>query len=95
MLHAQALVYTADPSGLGERIARDLAATHRTEWAAEAGSVTAADGVCEMHSWPEALRLDAFAASDAALDRVEDLMSEAIAAGSMTAVVEWYRRPSA
>ena len=95
MLHAQALVSTDDPSALGERIVRDLAGTHRTEWSAEAGSVTGADGFCEMHSWPEALRLDAFAESDAALVRVEALISGAIAAVAGISPFAWYRRPSA
>lgn len=94
MLHAQALVATDDPSALGERIVRDLARSHRTEWSAEAGSVSGADGFCEMHSWPEALRLDAFAESDAALVRVERFMSGAIGSAGIS-VVDWYRRPSA
>lgn len=96
MLHAQALVYSDDPSGLGERIARDLAGSYRTEWAAEAGSVTGRDGFCELHSWPEALRLDAYAESDAALVRIEGVISGALA-GTAAGVVEvaWYRRPSA
>ncbi len=96
MLHAQALVYSDDPSALGERIARDLAGAYRTVWAAEAGNVTGADGFCDLHSWPEALRLDAFAETEAALARVENVISSALAAAAPgVAQIDWYRRPSA
>lgn len=94
MLHAQALVYSADPSALGERIVADLAGAFRTEWAAEAGSVAVDDGVVELHAWPEALRLDAYAPNDAALDRVETAVSGAIGEVAGVSYVDWYRRPT-
>ena len=94
MLHAQALVYSADSSALGERVVGDLAGTFRTQWAAEAGSIAVDDGVVELHAWPEALRLDAYAENDAALDRVETAVSGAIGAAAGISFVDWYRRPS-
>lgn len=92
MLHAQALVYSDDPSALGERIAGGLAGPFRTQWSAEAGSVASDDGVCELHAWPEALRLDAYAENDAALDRIETAVSGAIGKVAGVSSVDWYRR---
>jgi len=94
-LHAQALVYSDDPSALGERIVGDLAGSYRTEWAAEAGSVNVPDATCELHSWPEGLRLDAFAESSAALDQVENVVTGAIDhAAGRASHIDWYLRPS-
>ena len=92
MLHAQAIVYSSDPSALGERIVDDLAGAFRTQWSAEAGSVAVDDGVVELHAWPEGLRLDAFADTDAALDRVETAVSGAIGEVAGVGYVDWYRR---
>ena len=48
--------------------------------------------VCELHAWPEALRLDAYAENDAALDRVETAVGEAIGKAAGISFVDWYRR---
>jgi hypothetical protein len=95
-LHAQALVVTADPSGCGERLVRELRATYETEWAAEAGHVTGAGATCELHSWPDGLRLDAFADTDAALRGIEDVVKRTIEhIGAPERLhVDWYRRPA-
>jgi len=93
-LHAQALVYSDDPSALGARIIASLRDAFRTEWAAEAGSVADANGMCLLHAWPEGLRLDAYAENDAALDRVETALSKAIAEAAGVSTIDWYRRAS-
>ncbi len=96
MLHAQALVRTHRPSQIASKVAADLGLEFRTEWSAEAGSIALPDGVCDMHSWPEGLRLDAFAETTAALDRVEDVVKrqlERSASENDAVAVEWYRRP--
>jgi hypothetical protein len=95
MLHAQALVRTARPSYLASKVVADLGLEFTTEWSAEAGSIALPDGVCDMHSWPEGLRLDAFAETSAALTRIEELVKrqlERVGNGDALAV-EWYRRP--
>ena len=97
MFHAQALVLTDEPSTYGARVADDLGLEFTTEWSAAAGSVELPDGVCDMHAWPEGLRLDAFAATRDGLARVEDLVKrhlEHVSEGNRL-TVEWYRRPSA
>jgi hypothetical protein len=96
MLHAQALVRTARPSLIASKAAADLGLEFTTEWSAEAGSIALPDGVCDMHSWPEGLRLDAFAETSAALGRVEDVVKrqlERSASEHDAVAVEWYRRP--
>jgi hypothetical protein len=95
MLHAQALVRTARPSSLASKVVADLGLEFTTEWSAEAGSIALPDGVCDMHSWPEGLRLDAFAETSAALTRIEDLVKRQLerAGNGDAPTVEWYRRP--
>ena len=95
MLHAQALVRTLRPSQIASKVVADLGLEFRTEWSAEAGSIALPDGICDMHAWPEGLRLDAFAESSAALGRIEDVVSRQVerATNGDRVVVEWYRRP--
>ncbi len=95
MLHAQALVRTPRPSQVAARVVADLGLEFQTEWSAEAGSIALPDGVCDMHSWPEGLRLDAFAETSAALARIEDIVKRQLErAGTADAIaVEWHRRP--
>lgn len=98
MLHAQALVLTRRPSKHAARLAADLGLEFPTEWSAESGSVELPDGIVDMHSWPEGLRLDAFARTRESLDRVEDVVSRQLSRpteGEEPLRVEWYRRPSA
>jgi hypothetical protein len=95
MHHAQALVRTARPSHIAAKVVADLGLEFQTEWSAEAGSIALPDGVCDMHAWPEGLRLDAFAETSAGLARIEDLVKRQLErAGNGDAVaVEWHRRP--
>ncbi len=95
MLHAQALVRTARPSQVASKVVADLGLEFRTEWSAEAGTIALPDGICDMHSWPEGLRLDAFAETSEGLGRIEDVVKRQLErAGNGDAVaVEWYRRP--
>jgi hypothetical protein len=96
-LHAQAFVPTIEASSYGERISQVLGKQYPTEWSAEAGRVAMPDAVCEMHSWPDGLRLDAFAEDDGALVRIEKLVSATIEGikRDVKSPVDWYRRPSA
>lgn len=80
------------PSRFGAQLAEQLGHEFETEWSAEAGFVKLPDGVCDMHSWPEGLRLDAFAPSAEKLSRVQDTVGQQLARGKLT--VEWQRRPS-
>jgi hypothetical protein len=95
-LHGQALVVTADPSGCGEQLVRELRGEYETEWAAEAGRVASDAGECQLHSWPDALRLDAYAETEAGLSKIEGAVKSAIErTGSAEHLrVEWYRRPN-
>jgi len=97
MYHAQALVLTDHPSAVAANVAAELGLEFTTEWAAEAGSVELPDGICDMHAWPEGLRLDAFADTRAGLDRVADVVKRRLehlsADGHLN--VDWYLRPSA
>ncbi len=96
MPHAQALVLTADPAGPARALARRLAHEFETEWEAEAGFVRLAEGLCTFHSWPEGLRLDAFADTNERLARVEAFVTEQLkGTGPSDLTVEWYRRPLA
>ena len=97
MLHAQALVLTDRPSQYAARIANDLALEFTAEWGAESGCVRLPDGICDMYTWPEGLRLDAFAETSDGLAHVEDLVKrhlEHVSEGRRL-TVEWYRRPTA
>jgi len=92
--HAQALVLTPDPSSPAADLSRRLAHEFETEWSAEAGFVKLAEGICTFHSWPEGLRLDAFADSPDRLARVETFIAHQFEHyGSLR--VEWRRRPLA
>jgi hypothetical protein len=90
--HAQALILTADPSKPAAELARRLSHEFETEWSAEAGFVKLDEGVCTFHSWPEGLRLDAFADSSDRLARVEQFIAQQFEHdGGLR--VEWRRRP--
>jgi hypothetical protein len=95
-LHAQALVVTADPSARGEQLTRELSGAYRTEWAAEAGRIAGGSATCDLHSWPDALRLDAFAETDADLTDLERAVTVAVEriGRSENLHVDWYRRPT-
>jgi len=94
--HAQALVLTTDPSMQAAEMVRRLAGEFEAEWSAEAGYVRLAEGMCTFHSWPEGLRLDAFAASDDQLGRVERFIAHQLASGGSEELhVDWRRRPLA
>ena len=95
MPHAQALVRTDDPSTPAAEMVRRLGSEFETEWSAEAGYVRLAEGLCTFHSWPEGLRLDAFAASGDALGRVERFIAEQLTSGPGELRVDWRRRPLA
>ena len=90
--HAQALVLTADPSTPARNLAQRLSPQFETEWSAEAGFVKLDEGVCTFHSWPEGLRLDAFADSADRLARVERFIAQQLEhVGGLH--VHWRRRP--
>lgn len=96
MPHAQALVLTDDPSTPAAEMVRRLAGEFETEWSAEAGYVRLAEGLCTFHSWPEGLRLDAFAASGEQLGRIERFIAQQLAPGGSGQLhVDWRRRPLA
>ena len=92
MPHAQALVVTGDPSTPAAAMARRLRHEFETEWSAEAGFVKLAEGTCTFHSWPEGLRLDAFAESVERLARVEEFIGQQLERESGLRV-DWRRRP--
>ncbi len=97
MFHAQALVLTDRPSQVAAHVAAELGLEFTTEWAAESGCVELPDGICDMHAWPEGLRLDAFAETSDGLARVEDVVKRRLEhLGADDHInVDWYRRPSA
>lgn len=93
MPHAQALVLTNNPSQPAAALAKRLAHEFETEWSAEAGFVRLAEGLCTFHSWPEGLRLDAFADTREDLARIETFISEQLRSGAGSALrVDWKRR---
>jgi hypothetical protein len=96
MFHAQALVMTDRPSAVAAHVAAELGLEFTTEWAAEAGCVELPDGICDMHAWPEGLRLDAFAPTRAGLDRVADVVKRRLEhlGANDHLNVDWYLRPS-
>jgi hypothetical protein len=95
MVHAQALVRTDRPSRHAAQLAERLGHEMETEWSAEAGYVKLPEGICDMHSWPEGLRLDAFAENDEKLRRVEDEVRSQLQrlSDGDRLEIEWYRRP--
>ena len=94
MPHAQALVRTDDPSTPAAELARRLRHEFDTEWSAEAGYVKLAEGLCTFHSWPEGLRLDAFADTGERLGRVEEFIAQQLAQeGGSGLRVDWRRPP--
>lgn len=95
MVHAQALVLTARPSRYAAAIAERLGHEMETEWSAEVGYVKLPEGLVDMYSWPEGLRLDAFAENDEKLRRVEDELRSQLERTSdgERLRLEWYRRP--
>jgi hypothetical protein len=97
MFHAQALVLTDRPSQVAAHAVKELGLEFTTEWAAEAGCVELPDGICDMHAWPEGLRLDAFAPTRDGLARVEDVVKRRLEHLGVNdrISVDWYHRPSA
>jgi hypothetical protein len=97
MFHAQALVLTDHPSAVAAHVAAELGLEFTKEWAAEAGCVELPDGICDMHAWPEGLRLDAFAPTRAGLDRVADVVKRRLEhlGANDHLNVDWHHRPSA
>lgn len=89
MLHGQALVENTDPVTLGEKVAHDLGG----EWGAAAGSVRVAGATCDVHAWPDGLRLDAYAETEAELGAAERAVSDAFSRLGAKAV-DWRTRPS-
>ena len=97
MPHAQALVRTDRPWRYAAQLVQDLAPSLlETEWSAESGYVKLSDGICDMHSWPEGLRLDAFAKTEEGLAHVEDVVKHHLESRGAAdkLLVEWTRRPS-
>lgn len=95
MIHAQALVVTDRPSRYAAAIAERLGHEMETEWSAEVGFVKLPEGLVDMYSWPEGLRLDAFAETDEKLRRVEDEVGSQLQRtnGGEPLRIEWHRRP--
>jgi hypothetical protein len=95
IFHAQSLVETATPSEYAAQVVRDLGLEFETEWSAAAGFIKLPDGICEMHAWPEGLRLDLFAEAHDGLSRVESVVAQHLGRCSDGALqVEWYLRPT-
>jgi hypothetical protein len=92
--HAQALVRTDRPSRYAAQLAKHLGHKVETEWSAEAGYVKLTDGVCDMHAWPEGLRLDAYADTYDGLAHVEDVVKRHLERWGEgdTLKVEWQLR---
>lgn len=88
-LHAQALVPTPDPPRLGENVARELAG----EWGAAASSFRVVGVVCDIHAWPDGLRVDAYADSEAELLAGERALNDVVTRMGANAI-DWYTRPS-
>ena len=95
MIQAQALVTTDRPSRFAEQIAERLGHEMETEWSAEVGFVKLPEGFVDMYSWPEGLRLDAFAETDEKLRRVEDELQSQLRRSpeGERLAIDWYRRP--
>lgn len=96
LFHAQAFVPTRQPSNYADQVVRDLGMEFETEWSAEAGFIKLPDGICDMHAWPEGLRLDAFAEAHDGLMRVEELVKRQLERHGVgeNINVEWRLRPS-
>ncbi len=96
MPHAQALVRTDRPWRYAAQLAHELPPPAETEWSAESGYIKLSDGICDMHSWPEGLRLDAFAKTVEGLAHVENIVKNHLerAGAGEKIIVEWTRRPS-
>ena len=94
--HAQALVRTTRASQYGAQIASELSHEFDTEWAAESGMISLPDGICDMHTWPEGLRLDVFAESREGLARIEEVVRHQLqrAGAAESLCVEWRLRPA-
>lgn len=95
MLHTQAFVETDRASRYASRLAEQLAGEFETEWSAEAGFVRIPEGICAMHTWPEGLRLDAYADTAENLGLLEleirRRLESSVDAGDRLAV-DWHRR---
>jgi hypothetical protein len=73
-LHAQALIETADPTDVGERLAQAFAG----EWRASAGSLHIGDVTVDLHAWPDGIRVDAYAPGDETLHQAEASLGAAL-----------------
>jgi hypothetical protein len=96
-LHAQSLVLTDRPARYAAQLAKHFGHKRTAEWSAEGGFIEFEDGRCEMHSWPEGLRLDAFAPTPEGLEHVEHVVKRHLERwGEKDDIrVEWTRRPLA
>jgi hypothetical protein len=90
MLHTQALATSADPSTPAAQVAARLASKFEVEWSAESGFVRFSDGMCTFHSWPEGLRLDAFAETEDELQRIERFVVTEFERSGLR--IDWHRR---
>ena len=88
-LHAQALVPASDPSTLGEMVAREFAG----QWGAAATSLQTHGASCEIHAWPDGLRLDAYADSEPELMACERALNDVVTRMGANAI-EWHTRRS-
>lgn len=88
-VHGQVLVATADAAALGER----LSAQFGGDWNAAAGSLRTGAATAELNAWPDGLRIDAFAPSEAELTQAERAVDDAVRRCGATPA-EWRIRPS-
>jgi len=88
-LHAQALVPATDPSALGAALVRAFGGG----WQASAGSIRTGAAMVDVQAWPDGVRLDAYAHSEAELREGERAVSEALARLDVSSVA-WHTRPS-
>ncbi len=63
------------------------------EWGASAGSIATSGATIDVQAWPDGLRLDAYADSEADLRAAERAIDEALARMSSGAA-DWRTRPS-
>lgn len=64
-------------------------------WSAESAALDLADGTCDLHGWPDSIRIDLFASDAAALERLEAHVGAMITkvAGASARDLVWYHRP--
>jgi hypothetical protein len=88
-IHAQAHVPAHDPFALGEYLAQALGGA----WQASAGSLHFDSATVDFHAWPDGLRLDAYASSEAGLAATERAIDEALRRRHAVGFA-WRTRPS-